>query len=87
MHPAGNVNDALRGYGGGLTGVRLGDEEENETLLCGEGRDVDVLVFLGFQSVAGKSVPDVNRREVDAGRPLCGLVELRLTEHAGHQRP
>jgi len=70
--------------GNELTGVRLGDEEENKSLLRGEGRDVDVLVFLGLQSVAGESVPNVNRREIDAGRPLCGLVELRLIEHAEH---
>jgi len=32
--------------GNKLTGIRLGDEEENKTLLRGESRDIDVLVFL-----------------------------------------
>ena len=55
---------------GELTGIRLGDEEENESLLRGESRDVDVLIFLVLQSVARESAPYVNRREVGAGGPL-----------------
>ena len=62
-----------------LTGVRLGDEEENESPLHSETRDVDVLIFLVLQSINGKRVPDVNGREVDAGGSLRGLVELGLT--------
>ena len=57
-----------------LTGVRLGDEEENESPLHSETRDVDVLIFLVLQSINGKRVPDVNGREVDAGGSLRGLV-------------
>ena len=70
-----------------LTGVRLGDEEENKTLLRSEGGDVDVFIFLVFQSIAGKRVPDVNGREVDAGGPLRGLGELGLNDCAEHSRP
>ena len=67
-------------HGNELTGVRLGDEEENKSLLRSESRDVDILVFLGLQGVAGECVPNVNRCEVDVGGPLCGLVKLRLTD-------
>ena len=32
--------------GNEFTGIRLGDEEENKSLLHNESRDVDVLIFL-----------------------------------------
>jgi len=70
-----------------LTGICLGDEEENESLLRGEGGDVDVLIFLVLQSIAGKRVPDINIREVGAGGLLRGLVELGLNDRAEHLCP
>jgi len=88
VHPAGNVNNALRVFGGDeLTGIRLGDQEENKSLFRGQSRDVDVLVLLVLQNMAGKRVPDVNGREVCAGGPLCGLVELSLNNDAEYQCP
>jgi hypothetical protein len=69
-----------------LTGIRLGDKEENKSLLRSEGRDIDVLIFLVLQSITRKRVPDVNRREVGAGGPLR-FVELGLNEHAEHWCP
>lgn len=53
-----------------LTGIRLGDEEENKSLFRSESRDVDVLIFLILQSITRESAPYVNRREVGAGGPL-----------------
>ena len=61
-----------------LTGVRLGNEEENESFLSGESRDVDVLIFLVLQSIARKGVSNVNSREIYAGRSFCGFVEFSL---------
>lgn len=65
-------------WGRELTGIRLGDEEENKSLLRSESRDVNVLVFLVLQSVARKSVPNVKGCEVDGGGPLRGVVEFSL---------
>ena len=53
-----------------LTGICLGDEEENKSLFRSESRDVDVLIFLILQSITRESAPYVNRREVGAGGPL-----------------
>ena len=64
--------------GSKLTGVCLRNEEENEPLLSGESRDVDVLIFLVLQDETGKGVSNVNSHEVCAGRPLVRLVEFSL---------
>lgn len=61
-----------------LTGVRLGNEEENKSFLGGESRDFDVLIFLVLQSVAREGVSNVDSCKVCAGSPLRGLVEFSL---------
>ena len=68
MHPATEGLNRCKGIErakeGGLTRISFGDEEEDDTLLGGKRRDVDVLALLVLERKGRKAVANINRSEL-----------------------